>query len=95
MNLLIDFTWGIKNWKVEDEETREYQIILYDFGITISEKGLLWHSFETNNIDGIIEYLPSIVKGRNNEKFIVNDSSEKILRIFFHKHIAHLLYKFN
>ena len=48
----------IKNWKVRrDEETKEYQIILYDFGITISSNNLeknrlLWHSrFETNDID--------------------------------------------
>ena len=68
MNLFLDYTHGDlhkKNWKVR-KCGKDYKIVLYDFGLVftthqVDNNRLLWHSFETNNTEGVLKCLPHML----------------------------------
>ena len=93
MNFNDDFTHGDlhkKNWKVRKlEETKDYQIIFYDFGIVFStgaiEKNIdLWESFQENDIDRILNILPYVIvsKDKRKEIFLNKNTKQLIIDLF-------------
>lgn len=94
MNLFLDFTHGDlhkKNWQVRKiEDSKDYQIILYDFGIVFSscmvEKNrLLWHAFETNNTEEVLKCLPYMLVNDSKEIPILNDTIKDDINELFSK----------
>lgn len=84
-----DFTHGDlhkKNWKVRKlENSKDYQIIFYDFGIVFSTGNIhknveLWDSFQENNMDRLLKILPYVVVSKDNRKQIfLNDNTKNLI----------------
>lgn len=92
MNIIEDYTHGDlhkKNWQVrKDEDNKDYKIIVYDFGIVffsnqVEKNKLLWHSFETNNVDGVLECLPYMLVNQNKELPTLSENVKEGLKNIF------------
>tara|TARA_B100000963_G_scaffold359620_1_gene387456 strand:- start:108 stop:1601 length:1494 start_codon:yes stop_codon:yes gene_type:complete len=93
MNFHDDFTHGDlhkKNWKVRKlEDTKDYQIIFYDFGIVFSTGSIdknidLWESFQENDMDRILSILPYIVISKDKRKdTFLNENTKQLITALF------------
>ena len=97
MNLFLDFTHGDlhkKNWKVRvNKKNKDLKIILYDFGIVFSTNNIqknknLWHGFETNNSEIVLDCLPHMLINVNKEKPEFNSSLKNEIDNIFTKNYS-------
>ena len=85
MVIFNDFIHGDlhkKNWKVRMNENKEFQIILYDFGLCFSTGNIkmnknVWESFEDNNVEKLIEFLEFFI-GSHNDNYDIKQDKEFI-----------------
>jgi predicted unusual protein kinase regulating ubiquinone biosynthesis (AarF/ABC1/UbiB family) len=57
-----------KNWKVRKINDKDYQIVIFDFGIVYSSPNIeisrkIWDAFEIKNMDLLNEIIPNIIVG--------------------------------
>lgn len=81
MVIFQDFIHGDlhkKNWKVRINNDKEYQIILYDFGLCFSTGNIdmnknIWESFEENNVEKLIKFFKFFICSNNSNYDIEQD----------------------
>lgn len=74
-----------KNWKVKKYDDKDYQIIVFDYGIVYSADNILisrkiWDAFELRNLDLINEIINDIIIGNITDK--VREDAEDIIKYY-------------
>ena len=71
-----------KNWKVRLNKNKDYQIIVYDFGLCFSTDNIeinksIWEGFEENNVDKLIKYFNHFIIS-DKENYDINQDKDFI-----------------
>ena len=76
-----------------NKNTKEHQIILYDFGIIfetnfIEKNKKLWNGFETNNSEIVFECLPYMLIDDKKQKPVIHENLKKDIEEIFSTHYS-------